>query len=89
MFKVGLLILFCVAGTQAFWRPCASGPAPTSVVSPQCTDRCLVNRGGVLQATVAFTPAAASTVLNVQIFAQAAGFPETELPVTAPHNNAW
>lgn len=52
------------------------------VTSPQCSDRCTVVRGGVLQGNVFFTPTGAHSSLGV--FITAAG---TNLPVTPPGKN--
>ncbi|KAG5676501.1 hypothetical protein PVAND_006332 [Polypedilum vanderplanki] len=90
MFKFLLILTLAIASANAFWTPCTSGPAPTSVTSPSCSGTsCTITRGEILRATFVFPANVAASSLDVIIRAYAAiGGDPIQLPVTPPHDNA-
>ncbi|KAG5676499.1 hypothetical protein PVAND_006330 [Polypedilum vanderplanki] len=88
MFKFIVVLTLAIASANAFWTSCTSGPPPTSVTSPSCSGTsCTVTRGEGLAATVVFSPAQSSPVLDVNIRAYFFG-QELEIPNSPGNENA-
>lgn len=84
-----VILIACPTPSVAFWRPCNSTLRPPDrVESPDCstvTNTCLVQRGGIMRASVFISSPDSHHELMVESFVWIFGV-RVRLPAVPPHD---